>query len=214
MDASLWSRLKSGTKGISDSFSTLLVVREHDGSSEDSTLVHKALVRYYTARNEPFPEWLGETAAVPVAADTRPAMTQTALAPHLHQGRPQAYQLQHLVLDIFAKSAARPAAQGGYRPVPFRTAGGDGGQNRFRDPGQPSAAPLAPAVPTVAAPHSRTAQYGRAASVSSGPAPAARPSPAAASAPAPAALLAYGLASLAPASSGPPRARANWARRN
>lgn len=32
---------------------------EHDGSSEDLTLIHKAFVKFFDQNNEPYPEWLG-----------------------------------------------------------------------------------------------------------------------------------------------------------
>lgn len=32
---------------------------EHDGSSEDQTLIHKAFVKFFDSNNEPYPDWLG-----------------------------------------------------------------------------------------------------------------------------------------------------------
>ncbi|WPK26797.1 hypothetical protein PUMCH_004158 [Australozyma saopauloensis] len=32
---------------------------EHDGASEDQTLIHKAFVKFFDQNNEPYPEWLG-----------------------------------------------------------------------------------------------------------------------------------------------------------
>lgn len=32
---------------------------EHDGSSDDQTLIHKAFVKFFDSNNEPYPDWLG-----------------------------------------------------------------------------------------------------------------------------------------------------------
>lgn len=39
--------------------STLQQHVEKDGNSEDDTLIHKAFVKFFDERNEPYPEWLG-----------------------------------------------------------------------------------------------------------------------------------------------------------
>ncbi|OBA22358.1 hypothetical protein METBIDRAFT_38691 [Metschnikowia bicuspidata var. bicuspidata NRRL YB-4993] len=50
---------KINSKFSSLSVASSLLHSDKDGSSEDDTLIHKALVNFYESRNEPFPEWLG-----------------------------------------------------------------------------------------------------------------------------------------------------------
>ncbi|QEU59524.1 Mso1 [Kluyveromyces lactis] len=59
----LWSKVKSGTKSLSSSIQHLAVKTEHDGDTPNSTLVHKALVKYYSSQEpfQGFPAWLGHT---------------------------------------------------------------------------------------------------------------------------------------------------------
>lgn len=62
-----WNKFKSSTKSLSSSLSQLSLKSEHDGDTPTSTLVHKALVKYYT-KQEPFqgyPDWLGHKEELP-----------------------------------------------------------------------------------------------------------------------------------------------------
>ncbi|SMN21608.1 similar to Saccharomyces cerevisiae YNR049C MSO1 Probable component of the secretory vesicle docking complex, acts at a late step in secretion [Maudiozyma saulgeensis] len=62
-----WNKFKTSTKSISSSFSQLSVKSEVDGDSPTSTIVHKALVKYYK-HQEPFtgfPSWLGHKEDLP-----------------------------------------------------------------------------------------------------------------------------------------------------
>lgn len=63
----IWGKFKSSTKSLSSSFSHLSIRAEHDGDSPSSTLIHKALVQYYTKQEvfQGFPEWLGSKNEVP-----------------------------------------------------------------------------------------------------------------------------------------------------
>ncbi|SCU92556.1 LAME_0F00474g1_1 [Lachancea meyersii CBS 8951] len=62
-----WSKVKSSTKSISSSFAQLSIKQERDGDTVTSTVVHKALVKYYTHREpfEGFPDWLGHKEELP-----------------------------------------------------------------------------------------------------------------------------------------------------
>lgn len=63
----LWTKVKSSTKSISTSFQNLSMKSEHDGDSVTTTVIHKALVKYYT-KQEPFqgfPGWLGQKTDLP-----------------------------------------------------------------------------------------------------------------------------------------------------
>ncbi|KAG0671785.1 hypothetical protein C6P45_005050 [Maudiozyma exigua] len=62
-----WNKFKTSTKSISSSFSHLSIKAETDGDSPTSTIVHKALVKYYK-NQEPFtgfPSWLGHKEDLP-----------------------------------------------------------------------------------------------------------------------------------------------------
>lgn len=62
-----WNKFKTSTKSISSSFSQLSVKAETDGDTPTSTIVHKALVKYYK-NQEPFtgfPSWLGHKEDLP-----------------------------------------------------------------------------------------------------------------------------------------------------
>lgn len=62
-----WNKFKASTKSLSTSFAGLSVKEEKDGDTPDSTVVHKALVNFYS-RQEPFtgfPGWLGERQSLP-----------------------------------------------------------------------------------------------------------------------------------------------------
>ncbi|SCU77311.1 LAMI_0A00650g1_1 [Lachancea mirantina] len=63
----LWSRVKSSTKSISSSFSQLSIKHEKDGDAPTSTVVHKALVKFYTSQVpfQGFPDWLGHKEELP-----------------------------------------------------------------------------------------------------------------------------------------------------
>lgn len=54
----LLSKIKFTTKFSNLSLSANT---EKDGSTENDTLIHNAFVKYFEARGESFPEWLGET---------------------------------------------------------------------------------------------------------------------------------------------------------
>lgn len=56
----IWSKVKSSTKSLSSSIQHLSIKGEHDGDTPHTTLVHKALVKYYTNKEpfQGFPEWL------------------------------------------------------------------------------------------------------------------------------------------------------------
>ncbi|CDR39986.1 CYFA0S04e01222g1_1 [Cyberlindnera fabianii] len=60
--SNLWSKMRSSTKQLSSSLAHLSLRTEHDGDSEESTLIHKALVAHYNKTGQPFPEWLGVSA--------------------------------------------------------------------------------------------------------------------------------------------------------
>lgn len=63
----LWHKFRSSTKSLSSSLSNLSVKNESDGDSPTSTVVHKALVRFYK-NQEPFtgfPGWLGHKEELP-----------------------------------------------------------------------------------------------------------------------------------------------------
>lgn len=62
-----WSKVKSSTKSFSSSFAQLSLKHERDGDTPTSTVVHKALVKFY-ASQEPFqgfPDWLGHKEELP-----------------------------------------------------------------------------------------------------------------------------------------------------
>lgn len=56
---------RSFIEKINSKFSSLSVSSplssgsDHDGTTEDQTLIHKAFVKFFNQRNEPYPEWLG-----------------------------------------------------------------------------------------------------------------------------------------------------------
>lgn len=56
MSSNLWSRVKSSTTKIHDIVSN----KEHDGDTPETTVIHKALVKYYDEQDLPYPEWLGQ----------------------------------------------------------------------------------------------------------------------------------------------------------
>lgn len=63
----LWDKFRSSTKSLSSSISNLSVRTESDGDSVTSTVVHKALVKFYKEQ-EPFtgfPGWLGHKVDLP-----------------------------------------------------------------------------------------------------------------------------------------------------
>lgn len=51
-------KINSKFSGLSVSGS-LSSSSEHDGSSDDQTLIHKAFVKFFDSNNEPYPDWLG-----------------------------------------------------------------------------------------------------------------------------------------------------------
>lgn len=62
-----WGKVKTSTKSLSSSLSHLTEKTETDGDTEDSTVVHKALVKFYESRDPflGFPAWLGEKENLP-----------------------------------------------------------------------------------------------------------------------------------------------------
>lgn len=63
----LWNKFRSSTKSLSHSLSNLSVRTETDGDTVTSTVVHKALVKFYKDQ-EPFtgfPGWLGHKDDLP-----------------------------------------------------------------------------------------------------------------------------------------------------
>ncbi|ANB15099.1 hypothetical protein AWJ20_2719 [Sugiyamaella lignohabitans] len=63
-----WSKIKTQYGSASQALSNLsLSNSEHDGDTETDTVIHKALVRYYTAKEGYAPQWLGvpQSAATP-----------------------------------------------------------------------------------------------------------------------------------------------------
>lgn len=63
----LWHKFRSSTKSLSSSLSNLSMKTESDGDSPTSTVVHKALVKFYK-HQEPFtgfPGWLGHKEELP-----------------------------------------------------------------------------------------------------------------------------------------------------
>ncbi|CCF57471.1 hypothetical protein KAFR_0C04800 [Kazachstania africana CBS 2517] len=63
----IWSKFRTSTKSLSSSFANLSLKTETDGDSPTSTVVHKALVKYYK-HQEPFtgfPGWLGHKEDLP-----------------------------------------------------------------------------------------------------------------------------------------------------
>ncbi|SCW00271.1 LAFE_0C00474g1_1 [Lachancea fermentati] len=63
----LWSKFKSSTKSLSTSLSQLSLKQERDGDSPNTTMVHKALVKFYSSQEpfQGFPEWLGHKEDLP-----------------------------------------------------------------------------------------------------------------------------------------------------
>ncbi|SCU77520.1 LANO_0A00584g1_1 [Lachancea nothofagi CBS 11611] len=62
-----WSKVKSSTKSFSSSFAQLSIKQERDGDTPTTTVVHKALVKFYS-HQEPFqgfPDWLGHKEELP-----------------------------------------------------------------------------------------------------------------------------------------------------
>ncbi|KAH3680332.1 hypothetical protein WICMUC_000399 [Wickerhamomyces mucosus] len=55
-DNKFWSKFKTSTSKIQG----LVKIKEHDGDSIKSTIIHKALVQFYDSKNEDYPTWLGE----------------------------------------------------------------------------------------------------------------------------------------------------------
>ncbi|CAR21346.1 Protein MSO1 [Lachancea thermotolerans] len=62
-----WSKVKSSTKSFSSSFSQLSLKQERDGDTPTSTVVHKALVKFYSTQEpfQGFPDWLGHKEDLP-----------------------------------------------------------------------------------------------------------------------------------------------------
>ncbi|CEP61077.1 Mso1p LALA0_S02e06216g [Lachancea lanzarotensis] len=62
-----WNKVKSSTKSFSTSFAQLSIKQERDGDTPTSTVIHKALVKFYTHREpfEGFPDWLGHKEELP-----------------------------------------------------------------------------------------------------------------------------------------------------
>lgn len=63
----LWHKFRSSTKSLSSSLSNLSIKSETDGDTPTSTVVHKALVKFYK-NQEPFtgfPGWLGHKEDLP-----------------------------------------------------------------------------------------------------------------------------------------------------
>lgn len=44
---------------LSSSIQNMSIHSDHDGNSEDDTLIHNAFVKYFDSKSEPYPEWLG-----------------------------------------------------------------------------------------------------------------------------------------------------------
>lgn len=63
----LWNKFRSSTKSLSSSLSNLSVRTETDGDSVTSTVVHKALVKFYKEQQPftGFPGWLGHKDDLP-----------------------------------------------------------------------------------------------------------------------------------------------------
>ncbi|CCE65785.1 hypothetical protein TPHA_0M02110 [Tetrapisispora phaffii CBS 4417] len=63
----LWNKFTKSTKSISNSLSQLSVKSDSDGNSIETTLVHKALVKYYQNQQpfQGFPGWLGHKEDLP-----------------------------------------------------------------------------------------------------------------------------------------------------
>ncbi|KAH3686054.1 hypothetical protein WICPIJ_002973 [Wickerhamomyces pijperi] len=55
--SNLWSRVKSSTTKIHDKVS---FHREEDGHTPETTVLHKAFVKYYDEHNLAYPDWLGQ----------------------------------------------------------------------------------------------------------------------------------------------------------
>ncbi|AGO10568.1 AaceriABR115Cp [[Ashbya] aceris (nom. inval.)] len=75
----IWNKLKSSTKSFSSSLSQLSIRNDRDGDTPTTTLVHKALLKYYKKR-EPFvgfPEWLGHTEDL-AEEHTAPSLSSSA----------------------------------------------------------------------------------------------------------------------------------------
>ncbi|SCU92763.1 LAFA_0F12706g1_1 [Lachancea sp. 'fantastica'] len=85
-----WNKVKSSTKSFSTSFAQLSIKQERDGDTPTSTVIHKALVKYYTHREpfEGFPDWLGHKEELP---DEQKVLRKQKL--HTHDPRSTAQQL-------------------------------------------------------------------------------------------------------------------------
>ncbi|ODQ82070.1 hypothetical protein BABINDRAFT_12119 [Babjeviella inositovora NRRL Y-12698] len=234
----LWTKIKSSTKGIHSSFSNLSLIGEQDGSSEDSTLVSKALLRYYQEKNQPVPDWLGVRSEPQQHKSHTGLSSQPAPQPQIDR-RPS-----HSLQDIYNKSSQARQTQP-YQPRVNRTP-----SSRFQ---QPARAEPAPGLYDQSGPQNAQQSLGGAQNVSNGAqntysqSPVSQPRPPSShsqpnlptqsaysrsNAPAPysqpvptnsyssrvnnLSQVGSPQASLAPQSQPgqPPRARANWARRN
>ncbi|CUS23414.1 LAQU0S09e04214g1_1 [Lachancea quebecensis] len=93
-----WSKVKSSTKSFSSSFSQLSLKQERDGDTPTSTVVHKALVKFYSTQEpfQGFPDWLGHKEDLPdeqkvLRKQKHHTTTHTAKAsestPHQHSTR-------------------------------------------------------------------------------------------------------------------------------
>lgn len=63
----LWHKFRTSTKSLSSSLSNLSIKSESDGDSPTSTVVHKALVKFYKNQDPftGFPGWLGHKEELP-----------------------------------------------------------------------------------------------------------------------------------------------------
>ncbi|CCK69771.1 Mso1p KNAG_0D00190 [Huiozyma naganishii CBS 8797] len=63
----IWNKFRASTKSLSSSFSQLSTKSERDGDTPSTTIVHKAIVKFYE-QQEPFqgfPGWLGHKEDLP-----------------------------------------------------------------------------------------------------------------------------------------------------
>ncbi|KAL6950176.1 hypothetical protein ACO0QE_000852 [Hanseniaspora vineae] len=85
-NSSIWSSFKTKGKSLQSSFHQLNIKpsSEKDGDSPESTLVHKALVKYYKRREpfEGFPDWLGHKEEVNVQDQLQKHHPHSAEAAH------------------------------------------------------------------------------------------------------------------------------------
>ncbi|SCU92235.1 LADA_0F15302g1_1 [Lachancea dasiensis] len=140
-----WSKVKSSTKSISSSLSQLSIKQERDGDTPTTTVVHKALVKFYTHREpfEGFPDWLGHKEELPdeqkvlrkqkhhhhdpragIATVTPNALDKSdrpAVAPHATAG--SNFRDIYRSSTSSASSRTAPSSSPGAAPVPQQSLG-------------------------------------------------------------------------------------------